>query len=204
MERKLIVFIPILILILGMVCTSCHDNYGIDVSHHNNIDLSTIKGIDFVYIKASEGGKFKDRARHKFYNQAKRAGLKVGFYHYFRTDVSAERQFVNYVEAVKEIQSDLIPVIDVELDGNNLSSPKANERLGQLIALMKNIYGVKPIIYVGHSQALRLPSIYPCKWWLRTVSYGHWPVTTINQYKYINKGTLDYNSCNLQNILLEP
>lgn len=203
MERKLIV--PILILILGMVCTGCHGNYGVDVSHHNNVDLATVKGIDFVYIKASEGSKFKDKARHKFYKQAKKAGLKVGFYHYFRTGVSAERQFVNYAEAVKELQSDLIPVIDVEFGGNNFSNPKANEGLGKLISLLENLYGVKPIIYVGNLQLLKkLPSIYPCKWWLCTINKGHWPVTTINQYKFINGGTLDYNSCNLKNILLEP
>lgn len=62
---------------------------GIDISAHNGpIDFERIRneGIDFVFMKASEGSGFKDVAFFDNYRNARKAGLKVGAYHFFRFD----------------------------------------------------------------------------------------------------------------------
>ncbi|AQT43495.1 lysozyme [Bartonella apihabitans] len=64
------------------------DNYpvrGIDVSHHQGeIDWHKIKSqnISFAYIKATEGGDFKDPQFKKNWDHALEAGLRVGAYHF--------------------------------------------------------------------------------------------------------------------------
>lgn len=58
---------------------------GIDVSSwQGNIDFSAVKnsGIEFVYIKSSEGTRYIDPYFEQNYQNAKANGLKVGFYHY--------------------------------------------------------------------------------------------------------------------------
>ena len=57
---------------------------GIDVSSwQGNIDFSAVKnsGIEFVYIKSSEGTRYIDPYFEQNYQNAKANGLKVGFYH---------------------------------------------------------------------------------------------------------------------------
>lgn len=77
-------------------------------------------------------------------------GLLVGLYHYFRTDVSAEEQFENFKRVYDSVPSELIPVIDVEENGNNFRNvANLNDKLEQLIALFEKEYGCKPIIYLG-------------------------------------------------------
>ena len=58
---------------------------GIDVSaYQGDIDFNLVKeaGIDIVYIKSSEGSGFVDPYFEQNYQNAKNAGLSVGFYHY--------------------------------------------------------------------------------------------------------------------------
>lgn len=58
---------------------------GIDVSNWQGyIDYSKVKnsGIDIVYIKSSQGSNIKDAYFEINYENAKKNGLKVGFYHF--------------------------------------------------------------------------------------------------------------------------
>lgn len=60
---------------------------GVDISNHNGaIDFGRVSrdGISFVIIKASEGQQYRDPAFASYYREARRAGLKVGAYHFFR------------------------------------------------------------------------------------------------------------------------
>ena len=60
---------------------------GIDISSwQKDIDFEKIKeqGIEIVYIKASEGRSLADPYLKINYENAKRSGLKVGFYHFVR------------------------------------------------------------------------------------------------------------------------
>lgn len=94
---------------------------GIDISAHNGpIDFERIRneGIDFVFMKASEGSGFKDVAFFDNYRNARKAGLKVGAYHFFRFDVPGHMQSLNYLNSIRGRHLDFPLVIDLEEWGN--------------------------------------------------------------------------------------
>ena len=73
---------------------------GIDVSSHNgmmNLDAAAKDGVEFIFIKASEGATFRDENFRLNYSKARHAGMKTGAYHFFRFDVDGVAQAVNFV-----------------------------------------------------------------------------------------------------------
>ncbi|MBD5322409.1 MAG: hypothetical protein K2G27_00150 [Duncaniella sp.] len=94
-----------------------HDIVGIDISAHNgDIDFDKVRdeGIEFVIIKATEGGTFKDRKFVDNVREARKAGLKVGAYHFFRFDTPGYIQGLNFVNSIHGRQLDLPVAIDIE------------------------------------------------------------------------------------------
>ncbi len=92
---------------------------GIDISHYNgDIDFTKVKaaGIQVVYMKATEGTTYVDNYLGTYYSGAKSAGLKTGFYHFLVGTSSPETQAQNFYNNIKDKQSDLKPVLDVETD----------------------------------------------------------------------------------------
>lgn len=97
---------------------------GVDISNNNNLsDLSTLKnnGVEYLYLKATEGATFKDRTSISRYNQAKDLGMKVGFYHFLVSTSSPEAQAESFYNYIKDFGNDLIPMLDVEKDWNGMS-----------------------------------------------------------------------------------
>ena len=74
--------------------------HGIDVSHHNaKINWDKLKdsrteevGIDFVYIKATEGATHLDKEFQRNWKEARRIGMKRGAYHFYNPRVMSDRQ----------------------------------------------------------------------------------------------------------------
>ena len=98
---------------------------GVDISNNNNLsDLSTLtnNGVEYLYLKATEGATFKDRTSINRYNQAKDLGMKVGFYHFLVSTSSPEAQAENFWNYVKDFNCDLIFMLDVEKDFNGMSN----------------------------------------------------------------------------------
>lgn len=94
---------------------------GIDLSAHNGVpDFNAIAadGIDFVYLKASEGMTFRDPAFMRNYLAARRAGLNVGAYHFFRFDCDGASQADNFLASIIGCHFQLPLVIDIEEWGN--------------------------------------------------------------------------------------
>lgn len=94
-----------------------YDIVGIDISAHNgDIDFGKVRdaGVKFVYIKATEGGTFKDRRFIENLRRAREAGLKVGAYHFFRFDTPGYMQALNFAASIKGRELDLPAVIDIE------------------------------------------------------------------------------------------
>ena len=128
---------------------------GIDISHHQGkIDWKKVKkwrnhDIKFVYIKATEGS-FGDGSKDKRYKynitEAKKNGILVGSYHYFRTTSSAEDQFNNFINTIKDHEQDIIPMIDLE-QNDNYSKKKYRQELNKFIKLVEEYFGEKPILY---------------------------------------------------------
>jgi len=98
---------------------------GVDISNNNSIsDLSTLKdnGVEYVYLKATEGATFQDSTSPTRYNQAKELGMKVGFYHFLVKTSSPQAQAENFWNYVKDFNCDLKYCLDVEKDWNGMSN----------------------------------------------------------------------------------
>jgi len=126
---------------------------GIDVSAHNGvIDMDKVKksGMDFIFIKASEGKDFKDKMFRQNYDKAKKAGLKIGIYHFFRFDRDGVEQALNLLKTIGERKPDLGIVIDVEKTGNSASVPQdsVNIRLSQMVDYL-NLLGHRVMFYTN-------------------------------------------------------
>lgn len=124
---------------------------GIDVSAHNGeIDFHKVaaSGINFVFIKASEGTDFNDRYFHKNFLKAREAGLKIGVYHFFRFDKEGVDQGVNFIRTIGALKPDIGYVIDVEKSGNPDSIPDetVKRRLFSMVDYM-NLLGIRVTFY---------------------------------------------------------
>lgn len=126
---------------------------GIDVSAHNGpVDFARVarSGIDFVYIKVTEGATWRDALFEQNYAAATESGLKVGAYHFFRFDVPGWRQSVNVLGAVGLRRLDLPIAIDVEEWGNpgEFTTDEIVANLRSLVELLRR-NGREPVIYTN-------------------------------------------------------
>lgn len=97
---------------------------GVDISNNNSIsNLSTLteNGVEYLYLKSTEGATFVDKVTPKRYIQAKSLGMKVGFYHFLVGTSTPEAQAENAYNATKNYDQDLIFMLDVETNFNNLA-----------------------------------------------------------------------------------
>lgn len=154
--------------------SGAHGVLGIDISHYQGkIDwsyLSTDSHVGFVYIKATEGVDLVDNTYSYNISEARRHGVKVGSYHFFRPNTSASEQFRNIKRAIEPGMQDLLPVIDVEVMPKGISKSAFDKCLLELLQLMEKEYGKKPLIYTGknfynkHFYGTRFASEY--KFWI--------------------------------------
>jgi lysozyme len=130
-----------------------YDVIGVDVSNHQgNIDWPMLARTDvtFAYIKATEGGDFRDRRFQANWEEAKRAGLPRGAYHFFTQCRSGADQARNFIAAVPREQGALPPVVDLEHMGPCRSGPQvANlvEEVAAFLAMLQDHYGRRPVLY---------------------------------------------------------
>ncbi|TGK96254.1 lysozyme [Leptospira brenneri] len=127
---------------------------GIDVSNHQgkiNWSLVPKKEISFVYIKATEGGNFKDKSFLQNWNQAKKEGFKVGAYHFFTLCKPGIEQAENFIQTVPKEKESLPPVVDLEFVGNCKDRPNV-ENVQNEISIFLNIvdshYKTKSVLYL--------------------------------------------------------
>lgn len=104
---------------------------GIDVSKWQpDYDFAKAKrdGVQVVYLRSSLAEHTKDKSFDRHYSEAKKAGLKVGAYHFFYDggDYTVEENLKNAVAATKGKTFDCRYVIDVEGGGikGNVSKDK--------------------------------------------------------------------------------
>lgn len=114
---------------------------GIDISAHNGVvDFNQIvkSGIQFVYIKATEGATFKDSRFHSNYKKARKSGLKVGAYHFFKFNTDGGLQALNIIHSLKGKHLDLPIAIDIEEYTNNKGTP-TEVVISQISSLTKTL-----------------------------------------------------------------
>jgi lysozyme len=126
---------------------------GVDVSNHQgDIDWSALARTDivFAYIKASEGGDFRDRRFAANWDRARQAGLARGAYHFFTQCRPGADQARNFMGAVPREPGALPPVVDLEHMGPCRSGPQVADLIGEIdtfLAMLERHYGRRPILY---------------------------------------------------------
>ncbi|WP_447511851.1 glycoside hydrolase family 25 protein [Acinetobacter geminorum] len=128
---------------------------GFDVSHHQgDINWKKIspEKFQFVYLKATEGGDYKDSKFQENWLKAREHGFHVGAYHFYRLCRDGKTQADNFISTVPNKADALPPVIDLEYDGNCINA-HTKEQLLKEIGIMhdrlKQHYGKQPIFYIS-------------------------------------------------------
>lgn len=127
---------------------------GIDVSHYQgNINWDAVAEgtpISYVYLKATEGESLVDNTYERNIAEARRVGLSVGSYHFYRPNVQWEKQFDNMVSVVRKEDQDLVPIIDIEHRGS-VSEETFLSDLRSFVEQVTAYYGKKPLLYTYHN-----------------------------------------------------
>ena len=164
-------------------------HYMVDLSHHNPSDIqwdSLLVAIDgegrttrdlkrakkivpvhAVILKASEGEQHRDRNFGRWWEEAGKAGLSRGAYHFFRSSKNPQLQAANYIQRVQLTHRDLPPVLDIETVHAGCSRETLNERALEWLRTVEQAYGRRPIVYTSDAFA---------KDWLNPDILDHYPL----------------------------
>lgn len=191
-KRKALVVVVGLLLIVGIgvitkvikinkIWASGYEVKGVDVSHYQGeIDWETLaaQGLDFAYIKATEGSSFVDDRFVQNWEEAAGTELFIGAYHFFSFDSAGVTQAEHYIETVGDLSGRLVPVVDVEYYGNKWSNRPAKEevirQLQNMLDVLEKEYGRKPMLYTTYEVYYKYLaedfSEYPL--WIRNVYFS--------------------------------
>ncbi len=155
--------------------------HGIDISRYNEtIDWPRIKraGVDFAFIKATEGKDNRDVRYSEHWQAARRAGIPRSAYHFYYFCATPEAQARNYINTVPKSDRSLPPILDVEWNPNSPTCTKrpsprvVRDLLGRWLRIIEKHYGQKPIIYTTvdfHRENLAQGGLPNYQYWLRSV-----------------------------------
>lgn len=166
------VLLAVFLLLVIFVFVGRKGHKGIDVSHHqgeiNWTEVVKEGGVEFAYIKATDGVDYKDKQYIKNRNAARKAGIPVGPYHFFRAEKSGQQQF-EFFRSVVGNDFELVPVLDLEeLGGKITDRDKYRNEVKVFVRLFKAHYGYNPIVYGSHSfvKDYVYPVAQECDYWL--------------------------------------
>jgi lysozyme len=157
--------------------------HGIDVSkYQGDIDWHRVRasGIDFAFIKATEGGDHADDRFRDNWEGARRAGLPRGAYHYYYFCRPATEQAAWFMTHVPRDPSALPPVLDLEWNHLSRTCPyrpdaaKVRSEARIFLQALTVHYGKRPVIYttVDFYRDNELARLEGFHFWLRSVA-GH-------------------------------
>lgn len=147
---------------------------GVDVSHSNGkIDWVQAKseGIQFVFVKATEGTTFVDPNFHTNWTGLRAAGIVRGAYHYFRPNVSASDQASFVANTVGALEANDLPIVCdfEELDG--VSSSNAIAAAIEFMNDVTKLTGKQAIVYTFPKFLSSYGGLVKYPLW--AASYGH-------------------------------
>lgn len=191
---------------------------GIDVSRwQGNIDWNEVarSGIDFAFIKATEGGDHIDPAFARNWRAAGEAGVLRAAYHFMYWCRPVHQQALWFILNVPTDPNALPPVLDVEWASPNSTCPRrvpadeAREMMATMLAALEAHTGKRPIIYTDinfHRDVLSDGQFADYTFWVRSVAaepravypgrrWQFWQYTTTGQVRGIS-GDVDRNAFN--------
>lgn len=157
--------------------------HGIDVSkYQGDIDWRRVRaaGIDFAFIKATEGGDHTDDRFAENWTAARAAGLPRGAYHYYYFCRPALEQAAWFMTHVPNDPSALPPVLDLEWTHRSRTCPlrpPAETVRAEALRFMQALtayYRKRPIVYTTPDfyRENELWRLHGYNFWLRSVA-GH-------------------------------
>jgi lysozyme len=134
-----------------------YETWGIDVSHHQGtIDWARVAAtprLRFAYVKATEGGDHTDPAFERNWTEARRAGLRVGAYHFFNLCRPGAEQARHFLAVVPRTDDALPAALDLELGPPCRRPPPRDEvarEIGAWLDAVERAHGRRPVLYVTH------------------------------------------------------
>ena len=135
------------------VCAGADVVHGMDVSSYEtsiNWKIAKDAGIDFAFIRVSDGLQFKDPKFATYWSGAHAAGVMRGAYQFFRPTQDPIAQADLLLQAIGPRQpGDLPPVIDVESTGG-LAADKVEAAVRAWVDHVTQAIGRPPIVYAGY------------------------------------------------------
>lgn len=131
--------------------------HGFDISRHQGeINWDTLAThqeagapLHFVFMKATEGGDFKDVTFDDNLRNSRKYGFISGVYHFFSPRTSATKQAKFFIKTAKLKSGDLPPVLDVEVFGK-ASKQAFKDSVAMWLDIVERHYKQKPIIYTSY------------------------------------------------------
>lgn len=130
---------------------------GIDAARfQTSIDWNTARrnGVNFAFLKATEGGDLRDPAFKDHWRGAGRAGVARGAYHFYYFCTEPEVQARWFIRNVPRAAGNLPPVLDMEWNPFSPTCATVRPPSGEVRSLMRRWlavveahYGQKAIIY---------------------------------------------------------
>ena len=140
----------------GVCMPSGYNVHGIDISHYQG-DINwkmleqTRQGrfpVEFIFMKATEGGDFADDKFVANFDSAKAHGFIRGAYHFYNPKTDPNKQADFFIRSVKLEPGDLPPVLDIEKKSKDVKKLQGDLKIW--LRKIENHYGVKPIIYASY------------------------------------------------------
>lgn len=184
------------------------EHRGVDVSaHQGSIDWRTVanSGIEFAYIKATEGGDWVDDHFQRNWRGAGQAGLRRGAYHFFTLRRPGLDQAENFLKTAPPEPDSLPPVIDLEFGGNTRVRPEkatVQRQLSIFLRRVESAYQRRALLYLlpEFEAAYGLQAAFPRQLWVRSLlmrpdehtTWKIWQYTPLGQVAGI-QGNVDLN-----------
>lgn len=160
---------------------SAYPVHGSDVSRYQtSVDWKTARqnGVNFVFVKATEGADDVDPMFRDHWRGARSAGIASGAYHFWYHCATGKAQAQNFIARVPRAAGALPPVLDLEwtpFSPTCTRRPPQDELLREAQDFINRVaahYGQRPLAYVSPDifEARELWRLKGVDFWVRSVA----------------------------------
>lgn len=183
---------------------SAYAVHGTDTSRYQApVDWRTARanGINFTFIKATEGADDADPMFQEHWTSARAAGVATGAYHFWYHCAPGRAQAQNFIRRVPKAAGALPPVLDLEwtpFSPTCTRRPPQTDLLAEaqvFIDMVARHYGQMPLVYVSPDifKSHELWRLRGVEFWVRSVA-GHpskvYPGTRWTFWQYSGTGQI--------------